>query len=775
MSSTSEAAKTRKGFLWGGVMLVSGTLCTIITKVQYSLQSLGTEPCVIDGNTTLNCFFDKPWFGVLEMKFAMAACLVFLYVRKRVEHRAYLETPVFKMQKGGRKYMATPQQKKKSERSPFLGDADNSAAGPSWSTIMLLVIPSMLDLLNTVFANIGLLWISSSIYQMTRGSVILFNAFFSVRFMGKRLFAYHYTSILLVIIAVGMVSFAGLSQAAMTSAAEPSAADTEKQANQILGLSFIFAAQFLCAIQIVIEEYFLTKRQVSPMLLVGIEGLWGLVFMVVLVPLLQWTPRGTSGLSKVWHEDFSDALVKISNSWPLFWTVVAYVVTIGVFNLAASFVTKYLNSVVRSILDTMRTMGVWLLTLFVYYVIKWTGPNSPGEPWTVWSWLELAGFGVMVVGTLTYKKILRFPALWLYAAEEREANLALTKSPETCGDGVHHCPFNKPWFGVLQVKLGMTLCLVYLAVRKKLLHRAFLETPVATTMYDAFREPEFPTTRTLVATVVPAALDLVQSVLSFVGLLWIPASVYQMSGGSMLIFSAYLSVRFLKVRLFTFHYLSLGLVALALFLVSLASYAHTPASTAGSSDALNSAIGLAFVLLSRFGYSVNIAIEEHFMTKLHVSPILQAGMEGIWGLVLFVPLIPLLSWTSPGSSAFARIWHEDFTDTWTKLANSPALVLLVVLYILCVATYNVAANWVTKHMSSIVRSMVENGRTLGVWVIGLGIYYVGRVPTLGEAWTAWSWLELLGFVLLVYATLAYKEAVRYPCFSVYRDGFVPIH
>ncbi|EQC38656.1 hypothetical protein SDRG_04353 [Saprolegnia diclina VS20] len=432
-TSTSEERKTRKGFLWGLVMLVSGTLCTIITKVQYSLQSLGTEPCVINGNTTLHCYFDKPWFGVLEMKLAMACCLVFLYVRKRVEHRAYLETPVNKMQKGGRKYMLTPQQSRKAastknERTPFL-DTSSSASGPSWSTIMLLIIPSMLDLLNTVFANIGLLWISSSIYQMTRGSVILFNAFFSVRFMGKRLFAYHYSSILLVIIAVGMVSFAGLSQAAMQSAAEPSAADAEKQANQVLGLSFIFVAQFLCAIQIVIEEYFLTKRQVSPMLLVGIEGLWGLVFMVVLIPLLQWTPRGTSGLSKVWHEDFSDALVKISNSWPLVWTVVAYVITIGVFNLAASFVTKYLNSVVRSILDTMRTMGVWLLTLFVYYVIKWTGPNSPGEPWTVWSWLELAGFAVMVVGTLTYKKILRFPGTWLYAAEEREANLALTKSP----------------------------------------------------------------------------------------------------------------------------------------------------------------------------------------------------------------------------------------------------------------------------------------------------------------------------------------------------------
>ncbi|KAF0687921.1 Aste57867_20413 [Aphanomyces stellatus] len=348
-------------------------------------------------------------------------------------------------------------------------------------------------------------------------------------------------------------------------------------------------------------------------------------------------------------------------------------------------------------------------------------------------------------------------------------------------DGVTtlHCVFNKPWFGVLQVKLGMALCLVYLVVRKKCLHRDFLETPLP--LHDPTHShkffpttPEWPTTQTLVATIVPAALDLVQSVLSFVGLLWIPASVYQMSGGSMLIFSAFISVKCMNVHLFLYNYVSLALVALALVLVSYAGSSHS-SSNASSTDGWNAAIGMVFILLSRLGYSVNIAIEEYFMTKLHVSPILQAGMEGVWGLVLFVPLVPFLSWTSPGTSAIARIWHEDFVDTFAKLQQSPTLVLLVVSYVLSVAAYNVAANWVTKHMSSIVRSMIENGRTLGVWVIGLFLYYVCSPGHLGEPWTRWSWLQLAGFALLVFATLAYKRVVRYPCPGFYRDDFIPIH
>lgn len=76
--------------------------------------------------------------------------------------------------------------------------------------------------------------------------------------------------------------------------------------------------------------------------------------------------------------------------------------------------------------QTLRTLGVWMLSLFVYYVLKWQGPNSAGEQWTLYSWcvmprandackqyldliltlcvviirVELLGFVLMVYGTL---------------------------------------------------------------------------------------------------------------------------------------------------------------------------------------------------------------------------------------------------------------------------------------------------------------------------------------------------------------------------------------
>ena len=55
-------------------------------------------------------------------------------------------------------------------------------------------------------------------------------------------------------------------------------------------------------------------------------------------------------------------------------------------------------------LETLRTLFVWLLDLLLFYA----GPSGGGggahigEPWGPFGWLEAVGFGVLVAGTLVY-------------------------------------------------------------------------------------------------------------------------------------------------------------------------------------------------------------------------------------------------------------------------------------------------------------------------------------------------------------------------------------
>jgi hypothetical protein len=57
---------------------------------------------------------------------------------------------------------------------------------------------------------------------------------------------------------------------------------------------------------------------------------------------------------------------------------------------------------------------------------------------------------------------------------------------------------------------------------------------------------------------------------------------------------------------------------------------------------------------------------------------------------------------------------------------------------------------------------------MGVWVVGLLIFYLGGscgAKAIGEAWTAWSFLELFGFMILLLGTFSYKGLVRIPWVS----------
>lgn len=130
-------------------------LLVAVAKGLYTTNAEGTQNCDINDDDDKYCDFNKPWFTVLVMKLSMSLCLPLYY---------------------------------------WLGwGKDNpNAPNPSWTTIKAVALPASLDLLNTVLGNIGLLYVDSSIYQMTRGSVVIFSALMSVKYLGRRLYSFHY-------------------------------------------------------------------------------------------------------------------------------------------------------------------------------------------------------------------------------------------------------------------------------------------------------------------------------------------------------------------------------------------------------------------------------------------------------------------------------------------------------------------------------------------------------------------------------------------------------
>jgi len=351
---------------WALIMLGSGTFTTLFAKALYETHGEGSISCNYDDDADKNCSFDKPWFTVLLMKLSMSLCLVIYY--------------------------------------GFGWGKDNpDLPDPSWKTIKAVALPAFLDLLNTVLGNVGLLWVNSSIYQMTKGSVVVFSAMLSVRWLGRKLRSFHYYSIALVIVAIILVGTAGILQ---------NQDDSQDVGMTLVGLAFILAAQGVTAVQFTVEERLMTDSSTAldPVALVGFEGLWGVLMFVVLAPILTFTPRSGLDISIVWHEDFGDTFTKLSNSSDLCLLSFGYSVAIFFYNVAANFVTQCLSSVVRSILEACRVMGVWFVGLMFFY-LGTTSQSKIGEEWSNWSFLQLFGFMILLYGTFSYKALLKMPCV----------------------------------------------------------------------------------------------------------------------------------------------------------------------------------------------------------------------------------------------------------------------------------------------------------------------------------------------------------------------------
>lgn len=178
--------------------------------------------------------------------------------------------------------------------------------------ILLLAAPACCDITGTTLMNVGLLFVVASIYQMTRGALVLFVGLFSVLFLRRKLHLYQWLSLVCVVLGVGIVGLAGaifkdhrepveealplVSRAVQEVHAAVEAAEPVKV---VVGVLLIAGAQIFTASQFVLEEWILENYAMDPLKVVGWEGIFGAVVtafgMVVLHLAIGRTESGRYG------------------------------------------------------------------------------------------------------------------------------------------------------------------------------------------------------------------------------------------------------------------------------------------------------------------------------------------------------------------------------------------------------------------------------------------------------------------------------------------------
>ena len=101
---------------------------------------------------------------------------------------------------------------------------------------------------------------------------------------------------------------------------------------------------------------------------------------------------------------FEDAIFALKQAWAkkiiLFYLFI-YLVSIAFSNFSGLVIAKNASSTLRSIIDTMRTIIIWIFFLIMPFV-----PQGTKESF---SFIQLFGFVVLVLGGLIYHEILIIP------------------------------------------------------------------------------------------------------------------------------------------------------------------------------------------------------------------------------------------------------------------------------------------------------------------------------------------------------------------------------
>jgi drug/metabolite transporter (DMT)-like permease len=353
-------------------MVISGTFNTVFTKLQNSYYE-----------KILGVPFNHPWVQTIQMFIGEFYCAIaWLFVRQRFMKEEEVER-IKKINDTEEGAIVEPE---KPETKPWL-----------------FMISCSCDIIGTTLLNFALLNMSGSVFQMLRGGIIIFTCGFMIIFLGKKPKNYQWLGVGIVFTGIFLVGLA-----TMIDSANHAAGDADK--TTVIGIVFLLISLVFQGFQFVWQEKIIMNYKCHPMQIVAWEGLFGTAFFLIILPILQVIPCNFEGKEKICTPD-SDGNYVIENTMfalrqsfdklPVFFFAVGQTFSIGLYNFFGIMLVKYSSSASRAVMDSARTLLVWIFFLSV--------PMASGLVIEHFLVLQLIGFIVMVLGQVIYNGLIVIP------------------------------------------------------------------------------------------------------------------------------------------------------------------------------------------------------------------------------------------------------------------------------------------------------------------------------------------------------------------------------
>jgi len=264
--------------------------------------------------------------------------------------------------------------------------------------MFLFLPPALCDVTATCMMYTGMIYTTAAQFQMLRGSIMIFVGILSVIFLKKKMEWFHWTGMAVV--------FAGI---LLVGGADFMETDDEgkKNSKAIIGDIIIICAQMIAACQFVYEEKFITQYNVHPLKVVGSEGIFGFITLVLIqIPfyfiIIDGFSIGYNPDNRL--EDPLDAFAQMNNEPRLYGILSLVIFSIAFFNFSGVSITKHMSATTRKVLDTLRTLVIWACEMLFHLIDpRWTMPTGKQLA------LQVPGFLLVVTGIFLYSDVLIMP------------------------------------------------------------------------------------------------------------------------------------------------------------------------------------------------------------------------------------------------------------------------------------------------------------------------------------------------------------------------------
>jgi drug/metabolite transporter (DMT)-like permease len=267
----------------------------------------------------------------------------------------------------------------------------NKKLHPDWITVG---IAGAFDCMGSGLQTFALLFVPPSIYSIAKNATVVFTAFFSIVYLKKKLYRHQILAILIIMLGFILVAVSSIVY------------DKDQNPHKhgfnfmsFIGILSLFISLIFQGFCYCYEEHLFDMYEINVAHLLGFESMMGAVVSTFLFFITMNIPCT--------HPEFCNSEVgqsldnpanaiydlQYNNAW-IYFILVCF--SIMIFNLMGVFITKYSGAVFRVVLDTLRTITIWIISLFIGFETL-----SPFGKLA----LELSGFALLLFGNLVYNEL----------------------------------------------------------------------------------------------------------------------------------------------------------------------------------------------------------------------------------------------------------------------------------------------------------------------------------------------------------------------------------